>query len=66
MTEEEEGGEREIFGALTGQHTCRSGPRISARAHFHQSDGSDPQRNTTKEIKSTVWYPRYASPLAQL
>lgn len=66
MTEEEEGGEREIFGALTGQHTCRSGPRISARVHFHQSDGSDPQRNTTKEIKSTVWYPRYASPLAQL
>lgn len=35
------GGECEILWGLTGQHTCRSCPRISACAYFHHLDGSD-------------------------
>lgn len=46
----EGGGEGEIFEVITGQHTCRLGPQISACAHFHHLDGSDLHRTTWKGI----------------
>lgn len=58
MTEKEkEGGEGEIFWALTGQHTCRSGPQISACAHLHHLDGSDLHR-TTRKVENVVSSPK--------
>lgn len=52
MTEKEEEAEKgRSSRALTGQHTCRSGPRISACARFHHLDGSDLHRTSRKEIE---------------
>lgn len=48
------GRSREIFGALTGQHTCPSGPGISACTNFHHLDGSDLHR-ITRERKWRTW-----------
>lgn len=47
-----EGGESEILWGLTGQHTCRSCPRISACAYFHHLDGSDLHQTKGKVIKN--------------
>lgn len=47
-----EGGEGEILWGLTGQHTCRSCPRISACAYFHHLDGSDLHQTRVKVIKN--------------
>lgn len=46
------GGESEILWGLTGQHTCRSCPRISACAYFHHLDGSDLHQTRGKVIKN--------------
>lgn len=46
------GGESEILWGLTGQHTCRSCPRISACAYFHHLDGSDLHQTRVKVIKN--------------
>lgn len=50
-----ERGESEILWGLTGQHTCRSCPRISACAYFHHLDGSDLHHTRSNQ--------RYYSPL---
>ncbi|CAB1421203.1 unnamed protein product [Pleuronectes platessa] len=44
MTEKERRRRGDLRKALTGQQTCRSGPRISACARFHQLDESDLHR----------------------
>ncbi|KAK2921240.1 hypothetical protein Q8A73_000725 [Channa argus] len=49
------GGEGKIFEVLTGQHTCRSSPQISACAHFHHLDGSDLHRTIGKGISNMAF-----------
>lgn len=53
-----EGGESKILWGLTGQHTCRSCPRISACAYFHHLDGSDLHQTRRTVIKTMIPHQR--------